>query len=85
MPGKIVNHVPRLMDERFPDLAELPLDDRNREMGKELSFGARLARGTATYLVNPNHNPKSIYFDVLASLCDFFGLNTNEIFEYVPE
>jgi hypothetical protein len=85
MPGKIVNHVPRLIRERYPKLLSLPEDIQSRELAKELSFGARVARGTATNLVDPNYDPKAIYFDVLIGLCDFFGVGTSEIFEYVPE
>jgi hypothetical protein len=60
MAGKIMNHVPKLMEERFPESNSLGPAGKIRELGKELSFCAHFTRGTATYLVNPNHQPKSI-------------------------
>ena len=78
MPGTIKSHIPRLIREKFPELEE-------KELAKELMFGCRLTRNTALRFVDPSYEPKTIYFDNLTNICNFFGVGVGEVLEYIPD
>lgn len=66
--GTIIVKVPRLLSQR--DLSSA-----------DLMYGARLAQATAYRLADGK--AERISFDVLISLCDFFGVGVGDILEYV--
>lgn len=70
MAGTVRVKVPELLAER-----ELTAAD--------LMYGARLSPSTAYRLADGK--AERISFDVLASLCAFFGVGIAEILEYKPE
>ena len=72
MPGKVVNHVPRLLKER-----NLSVPD--------LMFGARLAAGTAYSWADEENPPKRIDLPTLARICDFMKVGVEDILEYIPD
>lgn len=89
MPGKFVNHVPRLLKEQgFTDPTEAT---------RELMYGIRVAFQTAVDWANPNNAataedwedtataPNAFYQRILAKLCDYFGVSVGDIVEYVPD
>lgn len=69
--GKIINRIPRLLQQR-------------NLTATDLLYGARLAPGTAYALANPIKTPKSINYAVLARVCDYLGVGLQDVLEYVP-
>ncbi len=72
MTGKIVNHVPRLLQERSLN-------------AQDLMFGARLAPSTAYSWANEKNPPSRVDLDILAKICDFLGVGISDVLEYKPE
>ena len=69
--GKVINMIPQLLKDRGLDAADL-------------LYGARLAPGTAYALVDPDKPPKSIYFAVMARVCEFLDVGPGDILKYIP-
>ena len=69
MKGTVIVKVPQLLADR-------------KENATDLLYGARIAPATAYRLAEGK--AKRISFDVLASLCNYFGVGIGQIIEYVP-
>jgi DNA-binding Xre family transcriptional regulator len=56
---------------------------RRGQSASDLMYGARIAQGTAYRLAAGE--AEAISFDVLGSLCAYFGVPIGEVLVYVPE
>lgn len=70
MKGTIRLKVPQLLEAR-------------NEKWQDLMYGARLSQGTAFRLAKGDAD--AISFKVLATLCNYFGVDISDVLEFIPE